>query len=258
MNQRYSTAQYSGRGYKDTIILRPFGDADVLTINDQAIGSTIFAAGLPSSSMDGVLGLGLTGEASARDLQGRPIPTVVDNLHNQGIISSAVLGVYCVPQNSGGFGHLAFGNYIDDVITSRVNYVPITRTSPSCNYWGVDAYFTYSRRTILRPTSGIIDTGTNAIHVPHEAFVAYYEAIGVAEADPANWVTITQDQYNNLQTLSIIIGGQSYDLNPNAQILPRIDFWIGHPFIQRYYVVLNTTSSQVGFASTYYTNSQSS
>ncbi|KAG6332677.1 hypothetical protein ID866_6414 [Astraeus odoratus] len=278
ITEKYGSAQYSGRAYIDTITLRPFGDASVLIINDQAVGSAISVAGLPNSGMDGILGLGLTGEASIKDQDGNPIPTVVDNLYNQGVITSAVLGVYCVPQNSGGFGHIAFGNYIDDVITSQVNYVPITRTSPSRNYWGIDAYFTYGTRTILGPTSGTIDSGTNAIHVPHDTFVAYCGDISVAQVDLRNWVTITIQQYNDLQTLSIVIGGQPYDLSPNAQILPRTttsspisliirstvqpsglgdDFSLGHPFIQRYYVVFNATSSQVGFASTHYTNSQS-
>ncbi|KAG6332675.1 hypothetical protein ID866_6412, partial [Astraeus odoratus] len=227
---------------------------------------------------DGILGLSLTGAASARDPEGNPIPTVVDNLYNQRIITSAVLGVYCVPKNRGGIGHLAFGNYINDVITSQVNYVPITRPSPSRNFWGIDAHLTYGSSTILGPTSGTIDSGTNVIRLPHDALVAYCEVIGVNRVDLTKWITITQTQYNNLQALSIIVGGQSYDLNPNAQIRPCIrpsspitfaigstgkppglgdDFSLGHPFIQRYYVVLNTTSAQVGFARTHYTNSQS-
>ncbi|KAG6332508.1 hypothetical protein ID866_6578, partial [Astraeus odoratus] len=125
--------------------------------------------------------------------------------------------------------------------------------------------------TILNPTSGTIDTGCPAIVIRADAVLAYQSATG-AIVGPQGWLTISQDQYNHLQPLSIIIGGHPYDLSPNAQIHPRptigspirlvvlganarYDFTLGHPFIQRYYVVFNATGSQIGFASTRYTGS---
>ncbi|KAG6330316.1 hypothetical protein ID866_8772 [Astraeus odoratus] len=272
--ERYTTGAYGGWAFSDDITFEAVGGA-IYTINSQSIGVASYAAGLPSSEIDGILGLGRVGGSSVRDRNGNPIPTVLDNLYSQGTISSAVLGIYCVPRNNGGFGHIIFGGYSSAVTTSSVSYVPITSTLPAGSNWGVDAYFKYGGRTILRPTSGIVDTGANSICLPNEAFMAYQEAIGTSQFNDQGWLVISRDQYENLLPLSVFIGGQSYDLSPNAQILPRYvndpwillvvrntdkpsglgkDFVLGHPFIQRYYVVFNQTSSQIGFARTFFTD----
>ncbi|KAG6330487.1 hypothetical protein ID866_8601, partial [Astraeus odoratus] len=104
-------------------------------------------------------------------------------------------------------------------------------------------------------------------------FFTYTLATGGIIHSPGR-VIITQDQYNNLQTLYFFIGGQYYHLSPNAQIHPRsflnsqiwlaiqlpspnfsLDFSLGIPFIQRYYVVLDSGNNQIGFASHIYTDS---
>ncbi|KAG6331097.1 hypothetical protein ID866_7994 [Astraeus odoratus] len=265
---RYRSATFEGEGCNDIISL---GAPGVLTINPQSIGQAITVIGFPRM-IDGILGLGR--DTIVKDLSGNPIPTVVDNLSNQGTISHAVLGIYFIPPSHGGVGELAFGNYNDGVITSIPNYVPVTSTPPASNYWGIDASLTYGGNTILGPTSGTIDTGTNAIYIASDAFSAYVWTTGAIFSD--GWLAISQSQYSNLQTLSIVTGGQTYDLSPNAQIQARsqsnpwiflvvknigknsgsgMDFALGHPFFQRYYVILNKTSSEIGFASTEYTSS---
>ncbi|KAG6332573.1 hypothetical protein ID866_6515 [Astraeus odoratus] len=267
----YATAKFEGNGYTDDITLET--SEGFLTVNSQAVGAATFVRGLPER-LDGILGLGRNIVIGPN---GNSLPTIVDNLYSQGTIRYAVLGVYLVPLNDGGIGELTFGDYNDGLITSDVNYVPITRDSPANEYWGVDGSLMYGGTTVLKPTSGIVDTGTNTISIASDAFMAYQLATGATQTARRRLI-ITPNQYRNLQTLSFLIGGQSYDLSPNAQISPRsrrtsqiilvvkdvgsgsgsgMDFLLGYPFIQRYYIVLNSTSSQIGFASTHYTSSTS-
>ncbi|KAG6330125.1 hypothetical protein ID866_8963 [Astraeus odoratus] len=257
--------------YIDSIILETTTSSDALVIDNQSIGAATLVPDLPRM-LDGVLGLGRHEDSSLRGPDGNKIPTVLDNLYRQGSIRYAVFGVYFIPLNDRGVGEITFGYCNEAVITSGLTYVPITNVPPESDYWGIDASFMYGSRTIVNPTSGIVDTGSNAISIPTDAVLAYQSAIG-ATVTSQGWLTVSLDQYDNLQILSIIIGGQSYDLSPNAQIHPRASlaspimlvvvestdgkesFILGHPFVQRYYVTFNLTSSQIGFASTHNTES---
>ncbi|KAG6327798.1 hypothetical protein ID866_11291, partial [Astraeus odoratus] len=267
---------FTGMTHDDIITLD-----DVLIIDHQSIGvsdrSRVFDTSL---DYDGILGLGPTALTTYISEDGEPIPpipTVIDSLYNQGTILHAVLGIYLVPYNDWHDGELSFGNYDDTVLVSGVNYVPVTNTLPSSYYWGIDGSVIYRGNTILKPTSGIVDTGNGRIKIASDAFSIYLSDTG-ATLNPDGWYTLTQDQYNNLGILSFLIGGQYYDLSPNAQIFPRAspdgdisliigeqhwisgpqpDFTLGYPFLERYYVVFNASSSQIGFASTHYTHSTS-
>ncbi|KAG6326930.1 hypothetical protein ID866_12159 [Astraeus odoratus] len=278
--QLYS-AEYAGglikvtaKTWHDRIVL------DNLVIDPQQIGVAVRLSGFPAD-FDGILGLGPSGLSTGLTSDHTTVPTVVDNLYSQGTISHPVLGVYFVPINAGDMGSgglLTFGSIDGISLTSDVKYVPITQTSVVKNFWGVDASFMYGNQPISGPTSGVLDTSAELIFLPGDVFMAYQLATGAVMnfLDDNTWLSITQDQYNNLQTLSILIGDQSYDLSPNAQIFarsspndqiilvvhmnnmginPRIDFLLGYPFFQRYYVVFNSSSSQIGFASHMFTYS---
>ncbi|KAG6328880.1 hypothetical protein ID866_10208 [Astraeus odoratus] len=259
----------TARTWRDRLTL------DGLTVTPQGIGIPTELQGFPDG-IDGILGLGPTRFTAGITPDHSEIPTVVDNLYSQGTITHPVLGVYLVPENVrnvGGGGLLSFGSVDATVLTSDVKYIPATQTPPASLYWGVDASLMYDDMSISGPISGVLDTGTLRISLPDDAFEAYQLATG-ADVAPNTWLTITQDQYNNLRALSILIGDQSYDLSPNAQIYPRsstdeqillvvksidrdagIDFKLGSTFFQRYYVVFNSSSSEIGFASHQYTYS---
>ncbi|KAG6329654.1 hypothetical protein ID866_9436 [Astraeus odoratus] len=271
------TISFTGMTHSDTVTLQ-----DVLTVNSQSIGVSDRPGVFNPKDYDGILGLGPTILTTHISEDGNPIPpifTVVDRLYIQGIISHAVLGIYFMPYNDGVHGLLSFGNYDDTVLLSGMNYVPVTSTYPVSNYWGVDASVIYRGNTILDPTPGIVDSGSPLIKIASDAFSVYLSETG-ATLNPDGSYTLTLDQYNNLGILSFIIGSQHYDLSPNAQIFPRthasIDgvifliigeqhmiqgssqgFTLGYPFLERYYVVLNSSSSRIGFASTIYTYSTS-
>ena len=93
-------------------------------------------------------------------------------------------------------------------------------------------------------------------------------------------LSITSAQYGNLQSLFFDIGGTTYEITPNAQIIPRalnefrggtsdgiylivqdisysrlpgMDFILGRPFLERFYTVLDGGNNRVGFATTQFT-----
>ncbi|EED79936.1 predicted protein [Postia placenta Mad-698-R] len=94
-------------------------------------------------------------------------------------------------------------------------------------------------------------------------------------------LTITEAQYESLESLYFVIGGTTFEFTANAQIWPRalnsaiggqegtiyliasdigsnsgsgLDFINGFGWLQRFYSVFDTTNTQVGIATTPYTD----
>jgi Eukaryotic aspartyl protease len=89
-------------------------------------------------------------------------------------------------------------------------------------------------------------------------------------------LSITIEQYESLQSLYFVIGGNTIELTPNAQIWPRsltgdgdriylmvqdikrisssMDFILGTAFLERFYSVFDSGNRQVGLARTSFTN----
>ncbi|KAG6328500.1 hypothetical protein ID866_10589, partial [Astraeus odoratus] len=286
-NMEYDDNRITFRGetYNDTIGL------GALLVHQQGIGVPTVVRNFPAG-IDGVLGLGPTRLTTGVGSDGRLIPTILDNLYSQGVISSPLLGVYFMPENVDNSGLLSFGHIQETVLTSAVSYVPATNTFPARYFWGIDASITYGGNVpILESASGYLDTGEPMINIASDAFHVYMQATG-GVLHSSGMLFIEQDRYDGLQTLSILIGDHSYDLSPNAQILPRsssnsaiclivrssgsgsnIGFILGIPFLyvfshffrrlvlspclysQRYYVAFNSASNEIGFASHIHTNS---
>ena len=104
------------------------------------------------------------------------VPTVTDNLHSQGTISSETLGIYFEPATEISVdltGELTFGGVDKSKTTGKVNYVPITGTSPASAYWGIDQSISYGGSTILSSTAGIVDTGTTLVLIASGTQLAY-------------------------------------------------------------------------------------
>ncbi|KAG6334642.1 hypothetical protein ID866_4453 [Astraeus odoratus] len=261
-----NTITFEGETYNDTIALGG------LIIKPQGIGVPTKVEGFPAN-IDGVLGLGPTRMTVGVASDGKLIPTVVDNLYDQGAISSPSLGIFFMPKNVGTSGLLSFGQIRETVLTSDVKYVPVTMTYPSKMFWGIDASIMYGDNIrLLTSGSGILDTGADWITIASDAFSVYKSATGASLY--GGRLVLAQALYSQLQPLSILIGGESYKLSPNAQIRARsspnshiilvvrgrlpgsaIDFSLGAPFFQRYYVVLNSATNEIGFASHIHTDS---
>ncbi|KAG2156904.1 acid protease [Suillus bovinus] len=252
----YGSGSFSGEEYTDTVTL----------VASQVQGF---------NNIDGILGVGPTDLTEGTVSNVGSVPTVTDNLYSKGTIGTEALGVYFVP--GGGAGELTFGGSDSSKMTSSVNYVPLTTTSPASNYWGIDQSITYGNTTILSATAGIVDTGTTLILIATDAFRKYQTATGAVLDNTTGLLMITSAQYSNLQTLNFNIDGTNYGLTPNGQIWPRsrntdiggnsnsiylivndigsssgsgLDFINGYSFLQRFYSVFDTTEHRVGLATT--------
>jgi hypothetical protein len=281
----YGSGSWSGEEYIDQVTLSPS-----LVIKHQSIGVASKSTGF--QGIDGIIGVGPTDltKGTLTDpldkLLDTEIPTVTDNLFDQRTIRDYTLGIFFAPTTNIGAtsGELDFGGVDYGKTASAVSYVPITSTSPSSNFWGIDQSVSYGGTTILSSTAGIVDTGTTLILIATNAFNVYQQATGGVPDNATGLLKITEAQYAALQHLNFIVSGRTYSLCPNAQIWPRalnaliggtsdgiylivadtgtpsgqgMDFINGFAFLQRYYSVYDTGKRRVGFASTKFTTATS-
>lgn len=261
----------SGDLYDDQITL-----ASGLVIQKQLIGVAKTAQGF-EGVVDGVLGLGPAGLSQGTSSTGGTIPTITDNLFSQGVIAQNLfaLSFALSTQASEANGEITFGGTDETRYTGSISYVPITTTSPSSEYWGIDASISYGTGStpILPVSAGIIDSGTSLILLATNAYNAYKQATGAIEDASTGVLTITPAQFSSLQPLHFTIGSVTYELTANAQIFPRqfnshiggavdkiyliignlnsqpgsgLDFTLGKAFLERFYVVFDTGNRRIG------------
>jgi len=255
----YGKAYFEGHEYNDSVTI-----ASGVAISQQSIGVALDSDGI--YPYDGILGIGPS-DLSVGTLwpdNSSAIPTVTDNLYQQGKISQNLVALYFEPTNSTSVtnGEVIFGSTDSSKYTGNITYLTITKTDPADGYWGVDASFRYgSTSVILDTTAGALDTGTSLIYIATDAYNRYVDAIGAVI-----------DQ----------VGGNTYELIANAQIWPRthnnviggkgdsiylvvqdieqasqsgMDFICGMTFIKRFYSVYDTGYyPQLGLATTQFTN----
>ncbi|KAJ7486176.1 acid protease [Mycena galericulata] len=278
VNVSYGSGSFTGTEYIDQVTLAPG-----LVIQQQSIGVASSATGF--TGVDGIIGIGPVDLTSNTVASTTTVPTVTDNLFKQGTIPVESIGISYVPTTTASAtnGELTFGGTDSSKFTGEISYVPITTTSPASNYWGINQTVTYgtSGTTILAQTAGIVDTGTTLLMLATDAFQAYQQATGATTDSTTGLLTVTEDQFNSMESLFFQIGDQTLELTANAQIWPRslnstlggqegqiylitadlgsnsgsgLDFIDGFGFLQRFYSVFDTTNSQVGFATTEFTD----
>ncbi|OBZ76214.1 Polyporopepsin [Grifola frondosa] len=254
----YGSGFFFGEEYLDTVTL-----ASGLVIENQSIGVSSFAEGF--DGVDGILGIGPQDLTCGTTSGGECIPTVVDNAFLQGFINEEVVGISFEPTTSLSItnGELTFGGTDSSKFTGSLNFVPITTTSPASD------------------TAGITDTGTTLVLLASDALARYQSATGAVADSNTGLLKITSAQFANLQSLFFNIGDVTYELTSNAQLWPRalntaiggtadniylivgdlgsdsgegLDFINGMTFLERFYFVYDVTNSQVGFATTAFTD----
>ncbi len=119
---------------------------------------------------------------------------------------------------------------------------------------------------------------TEVISPMLDAYTLYVDETGAVHDDDTGFLRIDQDKYEKLKSLFLDIGGNTYELIPNAQIWPRtlneliggkedniylviqdigqvdgLEFIAGKAFLERFYSVYDTQNRRVGFAPTQYT-----
>lgn len=267
----YGSGSVRGTEFIDTVTIAPG-----LVILQQSIGVANQYSGA-LNGLDGILGLGPVDLTSGTlsDTSAN-IPTVVDNLFSQGSISSNAFGLFFQPVVSRHetTGEITFGGVDSSKFTGSLSFAPITSTSPASQFWGVEASITYGHdQTVMSSTAGIVDSGTSLILIASDAFQKFKEFTGATMDVATGLLTLSARQYHNLHPLFFNIGGEQYELTVNAYTWPRhlnteiggrhgdiyltiadigtesghgMDFILGVPFFERFYVVFDTANQQVG------------
>ncbi|KAG2365600.1 aspartic proteinase [Suillus spraguei] len=271
----YSTASFSGMLWEDTVTL-----ANELTITAMAFG---VASAWQGTTGDGILGIGPEGltRGSLRDLPEYTIPTVTDFLLARDLISQPIVSMSFQPATTDTVdGVLTFGEPDPTMYFGNIEYTDITAIPRSSEYWGLDLMITYDNTEILTKTAGIVDCGATLLYIATDAYQRYQAATGATVSRANGLLQISPARYNALYNLNFHIGEKIYSLNPNAQIWPRslnnkirgvendiylvvadigtrtgvgYDFLNGYVFLQRFYTVLDTGNSRIGFAETPFT-----
>ena len=183
---------------------------------------------------------------------------------------------------------------------------PISNSSVASKYWGIDAAFQYGGANGSDPiglsnvTAGFVDTGSTLLYLHSgkllrdsryvyadsqrpttlDAYDQYVEVTGGVFDNTTQLLRITEAQYESLQSLNIVIGGETFEMTRNAQIWPRalntailgeedaiylivvdiaqtypgLDFVFGMAFLERFYSVFDTGNRRIGLARTQFTN----
>lgn len=278
VNVSYGSGSFTGTEYTDQVAL-----GGGLVIPSQSIGVASSAKGF--QDVDGIVGIGPVDLTQGTVDGTSSVPTVTDNLYKNGIIATESIGISYVPTTAANVanGELTFGETDPSKYTGDITYVPITSTSPASKYWGIDQQVSYGSTPLLTGNPGIVDTGTTLLLLATDAFNAYQKAIGAVLDSTTGLLTVTEAQYGQMQNLVFTIGSATFELTPNAQIWPRslnstlggqdgtiylitadlgsqsgsgLDFINGFGFLQRFYSVFDTTNSQVGLATTPYTDAE--
>ncbi|KAG2364412.1 aspartic peptidase domain-containing protein [Suillus spraguei] len=273
----------SGSGFFEGILWTDtFTLTDDFTITEMPIGVASEWSGIDD---DDILGIGPTRLtlSTLREFPEETIPTVTDCLWKQGTIDQPLVGMFFQPatRDTNDDGELSFGEPNPAMYIGNIAYTHITTIPLPSRYWGIDQRITYGTTEILRSTVGIVDSGCTFLLIVSDAFDSYKAATG-AEFDPeTRLLTVTLEQYDALRPLVFHIGGETFGLSPNAQIWPRslnslvngvdgaiylvvksldthfgsgLDFMNGYVFLERFYTVLDTRRSLVGFAKTLFTD----
>ncbi|KAI0797322.1 acid protease [Irpex lacteus] len=274
---QYKSSLVHGEEWIDTVTLGPD-----LVITGQGIGVASIALGF--QNVDGILGIGPVGLTQGTTSAGGTVPTVTDNAFAQGLIPTREVGIYFEPATSASDanGELTFGGVNSERFIGDIHYVPITSTPKASTFVGIDQFISYgsSRLPIMAKTSGIVDTGTTLIVIPQDAFSAYTAATGAVIDSTTGFLTVTQAQYDALQSLYFTIDNVEYEITKNAQKWPSalntaiggsadaiylvigstgtssgtgFDFTNGYTFLERYYTVYDSGSSRFGIAPTNFT-----
>ncbi|KAL4260087.1 Catalase [Pleurotus pulmonarius] len=212
----YGSAQFLGL---ETMQPVEFGQ---FRVQNQSVAIGVIDNGL--APFDGILGLGPTDlNEDTRTLNKSAVATFSDNLASEGSIQHKVVGIYYAPTLMGGEdnGEITFGTFDRSKCSGELKFMPITTTSPSNKYWGIDASITYNNEVLLALTAGIVDTGTSLVLLSTDAFRQYMKATNATVDQTTGLLSIPASSYSQLHSLKFQIGGFTFEMTPDAQVWPR-------------------------------------
>ncbi|GAA97920.1 hypothetical protein E5Q_04600 [Mixia osmundae IAM 14324] len=269
----YGTGAMQGDLVNDQITIGP------MVIKNQGI--TIATQTRDFQDADGIAGIGGVALTS-RTIVGAPqetIPTLMDNLLSQGIISQPYLSVAMQPGNKVDAQNtrVTFGAIDNDSFVGELNFVPITKAPQAGRFWGVDLSVAVGTARVCNNAPVIIDTGTSIALLASDYFSVYQKAVGGKVDARSGLLAVKRSA---LQSLALTFGKSTYTLSAEAQVFPSelnsmlgvlptgFDAWgimgslgtpsgsgldgiIGQSVLQRLFVVFDSgMPPRVGFANT--------
>ncbi|EMD38116.1 hypothetical protein CERSUDRAFT_152760 [Gelatoporia subvermispora B] len=281
VSMTYPSGSFSGEEFTDRLSLGSFN------VTVQGLGVASRSIGF--ENVDGVLGLGpanLTIGTLFPDTEAT-IPTVTDTGFAQGVLTAHEVSISFQPttEEVNVNGVVTFGGNNPSRFNNPISFVPLTATSPSKDFIGINQTITYgtSGFPILANAAGIIDAGTTLLLLATDTLQRYLTVVGGSnEPDPeTGFYTISPANFARLQSLFFTIGDTAYEFTANAQIWPRslntaiggnpntiylitadlgtrsgsgLDFMNGMVWLERFYFIYDVGAGEVGFATTPFTH----
>jgi len=258
----YGSGSFSGTEYTDSVSIGGTG------ASSQSIGVAKTATGF--TGVDGIVGFGPVDLTESTVSGKSSVPTFMENLVSEGVISKNILGVSFAAlsgsESSASDGELTFGGVDSSKYTGSITYT--TAVAP---YWGVSvSKFEFGSTSLGSTTaSGIVDTGTTLLYVPTSVYDKFLTASGGKADSSSGLVKFTTKPTSNF---SFVVGGTTYTLTPTQYLIAKAQYsnWgisgsdyytfigdggssspntiLGQSFLEHFYSVFDTTNNRVGLA----------
>ncbi|KAJ7735627.1 aspartic peptidase domain-containing protein [Mycena maculata] len=258
----YGSGEFSGTEYTDTV------SVDGTGVTGQSIGVAKSSSGF--SDVDGIIGFGPEDLTEYTVSGVSEVPTFLQNLVSQGVISENILGVSFAPltgsDDEDTNGELTFGGVDDTKFTGDITYT--TRTG---DYWGVSVTkFEFGSTSLGTTTaSGIVDTGTTLLYIPTATYDKFLTA---SKGKPDSSSGLVKFTTKPTADFTFVVGGTTYTLTPADYLVPTAQYanWgisgsgfysiindggseapntiLGQTFLENFYAVFDTTNNRVGLA----------
>jgi hypothetical protein len=241
-------------------------------VPSQSIGAATWSDQF--DGVDGIIGFGPVRLTRGTVSNTNKVPTFMDNLYNQGSISSEVLGVSFRPEvgsdSDDTNGELTLGGIDSTKFSGPLTYFPTLKSGAAAAYWGISvASFTYGSTTLASSGKGIVDTGTTLIYIPTASYNKFLSVAKGKTYRASGLAVFTKKPTSNF---GIKFGSTTYTLTPAQYLVPAAQYgnfglrsgkyysWIadgglagvntiiGQKFLENYYSVFDTTNSRIGFA----------
>ncbi|KAJ7883900.1 aspartic peptidase domain-containing protein [Mycena olivaceomarginata] len=219
---------------------------------------------------DGIVGFGPVDLTEDTVSGVSTVPTFMQNLVSQGVISENILGVSFAPLSGSDEedtnGELTFGGVDDSKFTGSITYT--TAVAP---WWGVSvSKFAFGSTSLGTTTaSRIVDTGTTLLYVPTTIYTKFLSTSGGKLDNNSGLVKFTTKPTSNF---SFVVGGTTFSLTPTQYLVPTAQYsnWgisgsgfytyiadggseapntiLGMTFLENFYSVYDVANNRVALA----------
>ncbi|KAJ7105859.1 putative aspartic protease [Mycena epipterygia] len=258
----YGSGSFSGTEFTDTVSIGG------TRVTGQSIGVAKTSSGFEGT--DGIVGFGPVDLTEDTVSGVSTVPTFMQNLVSQGVISENILGVSFAPLSGSDEedtnGELTFGGVDDSKFTGSITYT--TAVAP---WWGVSvSKFAFGSTSLGTTTaSGIVDTGTTLLYVPTTIYTKFLSTSGGKLDNNSGLVKFTTKPTSNF---SFVVGGTTFTLTPTQYLVPTAQYsnWgisgsgfytyiadggseapntiLGMTFLENFYSVYDVANNRVGLA----------